>query len=89
MREFGIRRYGDSFYHHCLADSAVDAASWFAHSQTEMAGKDFQALVKDVSKAVTDESGLGGNPVVIFVRHGPITEGAKNAKDLKRTTPVK
>jgi len=89
MREFGVRRFGDNLYHHCLADSAADAASWFAHHQTGMADKDFQALVKDVSKAITDEFGIGGNPEVISVRHGAITEGAKNASDLKRTTSVR
>ena len=42
MREFGVRRYGDTLYHHCMADSAADAANWFAHFQTGIAGKDFQ-----------------------------------------------
>jgi len=54
-----------------------------------MAGKNFQALVKDVSKPITDESGMGGNPSVIMVRHGPVTEGAKNATDLKRTSALR
>jgi hypothetical protein len=76
MREFGVRRYGDVQYHHCLAATEADAASWFAHHQTGIAGKDFQALVKDVSKPVSDEQGAGANPVVIAVHHGPLTEGA-------------
>jgi len=50
MREFGVRRYGDTLYHHCMADSAADAANWFAHFQTGIEGKDFQALVKDVAR---------------------------------------
>jgi phosphohistidine swiveling domain-containing protein len=54
-----------------------------------MAGKNFQALVKDVSKPVTDESGMGGNPSVISVRHGPVTEGARNATDLQRTSALR
>lgn len=86
MREFGVRRYGDKLYHHCLADSEADAASWFSHSQAGMAGRNFQALVKDVSKPVTDEAGYGGNPAVILVRPGPPTPGAKEATDLKRTS---
>jgi hypothetical protein len=89
MREFGVRRYGDAVYHHCLAEAAADAAVWFAYAQPGMAGKNFQALVKDVSKPVTDESGMGGNPSVIVVRHGPVTEGAKNATDLKRTSALR
>jgi hypothetical protein len=89
MREFGVRRYGDAVYHHCLAETATDAAAWFAFARPGMAGKNFQALVKDVSKSVTDESGMGGNPSVIVVRHGPVTEGAKNATDLKRTSALR
>jgi hypothetical protein len=54
-----------------------------------MAGKNFQALVKDVSKPVTDESGMGGNPSVIMVRRGPVTEGARSATDLKRTSALR
>ena len=42
MREFGVRRYGDTLYHHCMADSAADAANWFAHFQTGIEGKDFR-----------------------------------------------
>src|SRR2546428_12580108 len=60
MREFGVRRYGDTLYHHCMADSAADAANWFAHFQTGIEGKDFQALVKDVARPVSDEAGIGG-----------------------------
>jgi hypothetical protein len=88
MREFGVRRYGDTLYHHCLADAASDAAGWFAHSHSEVAGKDFQALVKDLSKPVTDETGLGENPSVVAVRHGDRTEGSRNAKGLDRTSLV-
>ncbi len=50
MREFGVRRYGDTLYHHCMADSAADAANWFARFQTGVDGKDFQALVKNVER---------------------------------------
>ena len=57
MREFGVRRYGDTLYHHCMADSAADAANWFAHAQAGIAGKDFQALVKDVTTAVVRAEG--------------------------------
>jgi hypothetical protein len=89
MREFGVRRYGDSLYHHCLADSAADAANWFAHFQTGIEGKDVQALVKDVARPVSDEAGLGGNPEVVLVRRGPLTRGGEAATDLKRTSPVR
>lgn len=88
MREFGVRRYGDTLYHHCLANSAADAANWFAHSQAGIADKDFQALVKDVAEPLRDEEGRGGNPQVIVVRHGPLTEGGRSATDLKRTSPL-
>lgn len=86
MREFGVRRYGDTLYYHCMAANAADAADWFAHAQPGLAGHDFQALVKDVARPVNDEIGLGENPSVVLVRHGPLTEGAKNATDLKRTS---
>jgi hypothetical protein len=89
MREFGVRRYGDMLYHHCLAESAADAANWFAHFQTGIEGKDFQALVKDVAMPVTDEAGVGGNPQVVVVRHGPLTAGGKAASDLKRTSALR
>jgi hypothetical protein len=89
MREFGVRRYGDTVYHHCMAESAADAANWFAHTQAGFAGKDFQALVKDVALPVSDDGGLGGNPQVVVVRHGPLTEGGKSATDLKRTSPLR
>ncbi len=88
MREFGVRRYGDAQYHHCLAETEADAANWYAHSQAGMNGKDFQALVKDVSKPVTDESGIGGNPLVVVVRKGAATEGGNKAQDLKRTSAL-
>jgi hypothetical protein len=88
MKEFGVRRYGDTVYHHCLADAAADAAAWFAHTQPGLAGRDLQALVKDVGKPVTDEAGIGGNPSVILVRHGPLTVGASKATDLKRTSAL-
>lgn len=86
MREFGVRRYGDTLYYHCMAASALDAAHWFAHAQPGLAKSDFQALVKDVSQPVVDEIGLSANPSVIPVRHGALTEGARNATDLKRTS---
>jgi hypothetical protein len=89
MREFGVRRYGDTLYHHCMADSAADAANWFAHFQTGINGKDFQALVKDVARPVSDEAGIGGNPEVVVVRHGPLTPGGKAATDLKRTSSLR
>ena len=89
MREFGVRRYGDAVYHHCLAYGAADAAAWFAHTRPGMAGKNFLALVKDVSKPVTDEAGIGGNPTVIAIRHGPWTAGAREATDLKRTSALR
>jgi hypothetical protein len=89
MREFGVRRYGDTLYHHCMADSAADAANWFSHFQTGIEGKDFQALVKDVAKPVSDEAGVGGNPEVVVVRHGPLTPGGMAARDLKRTSALR
>jgi hypothetical protein len=89
MREFGVRRYGDTIYCHCLAATAADAAHWFAHAQPGLTKHDFQALVKDVSAPVVDEIGLGANPSVIAVRRGPMTEGAKDATDLKRTSRVR
>jgi hypothetical protein len=89
MREFGVRRYGDTLYHHCMAESAADAANWFSHFQSGIAGKDFQALVKDVARPVTDEAGIGGNPQVVVVRHGPLTNGGKAATDLRRTSAVR
>src|SRR2546428_787296 len=71
MREFGVRRYGDSLYHHCMADSAADAANWFAHFQTGIEGKDFQALVKDVARPVSDEAGIGGETQEVIIRPRP------------------
>ena len=89
MREFGVRRYGDTLYHHCMAESAADAASWFAHFQSGIAGRDFQALVKDVEKPLNDEAGIGANPEVIMVRHGPLTPGGMAAQDLNRTSSLR
>lgn len=89
MREFGVRRYGDSLYHHCLAESSADAANWFAHFQTGIEGRNFQALVKDVERPVSDEYGIGGNPEVVVVRRGPLTPGGMAAKDLNRTSPLR
>ena len=89
MREFGVRRYGDTLYHHCMAESPADAASWFSHFQSGIEGKDFQALVKDVARPVSDEAGIGGNPVVVVVRHGPLTAGGMAAMDLKRTSSLR
>jgi hypothetical protein len=89
MREFGVRRYGDTLYHHCMADSPTDAANWFAHFQTGVTGRSLQALVKDVERPVTEDYGIGGNPEVVVVRHGPLTVGAMAARDLNRTSPVR
>ena len=89
MREFGVRRYGDTLYHHCMAESAAAAANWFAHFQSGIEGKDFQALVKDVSRPVVDEAGIGGNPEVVVVRHGPLTADGQSARDLGRTSPTR
>jgi hypothetical protein len=72
-----------------MAGSAADAANWFAHFQTGISGRDFQALVKDVAKPVTDEVGIGGNPEVVVVRHGPLTPGGKAAIDLNRTSSLR
>jgi hypothetical protein len=88
MQEFGVRRYGDTLYHHCLAERPADAARWFAHNRAGMSGKDFQAIVKDLNKPVSDETGRGENPVVVAVRHGPPTDGSRNATDLKRTSAI-
>jgi hypothetical protein len=88
MREFGVRRYGDSLYHHCKAESAADAANWFAHFQSGIEGKDFQALVKDVALPLRDETGINANPQVVVVRHGPLTPGGKAAVDLARTSAL-
>jgi hypothetical protein len=88
MQEFAVRRYGDTIYHHCLAEGPVDAAHWFAHAQEGIADKNFQALVKDLSKPVSDETGRGDNPSVVVVHHGPPTEGSRTVTDLKRTSPV-
>src|SRR3989475_12896368 len=89
MREFGVRRYGDTLYHHCMADSAADAANWFAHFQTGIEGKDFQALVKDVARPVSDEAGIGGEPPGVVVRHGPLTPGGQGGVDLERTSSLR
>jgi hypothetical protein len=89
MREFGVRRYGDTVYHHCMAESAEDAANWFAHAQEGIGDKDFQALVKDVALPESDENQPGGNPRVILVRRGPLSEGGRSATDLKRTSPLR
>jgi hypothetical protein len=72
-----------------MADSAADAASWFSHFQSGIEGKDFQALVKDVARPVTDEAGIGGNPEVVIIRHGPLTSGGMAARDLKRTSSLR
>lgn len=88
MREYGVRRYGDLFYQHCLAESAADAASWFAHSQAGVADKDFQALVKDVTRPVNELTGPGANPEVIHVRRGPLAKTAISATSLNRTSPL-
>lgn len=89
MREFGVRRYGDKQYQHCMAETAADAANWYAHSQAGLARKNFQALVKDVSRPVVDESGFGDNPAVVRVRPSPLSEGANKATDLKRSSATR
>ena len=89
MREFGGRRYGDTLYYHCMAANEADAARWFAHSQPGLASHDFQALVKDVSRPVADEIGLGENPSVISVRRSDRGDGAGSATDLKRTSHLR
>src|SRR2546428_5019058 len=89
MREFGVRRYGDTLYHHCMADSAADAANWFAHFQTGIEGKDFQALVKDVARPVSDEAGIGGDPEGGVGRPAPPPPGGQAGGDLKRTRPLR
>jgi hypothetical protein len=88
MREYGVRRYGDLVYHHCMAESRADAASWFAHAQAGIADKNFQALVKDVSQPFSEKAGPEANPQIVVIRHGPLTEGAKSATDLKRTSAL-
>src|SRR5258708_38759303 len=88
MREVGVRRYGGTLYHHCMANSAADAANWFAHAHTGIAGKDFQALVKDVTVPVSDEAGRGGNPQVVLVRPGPLTGGGERGTDPTRPHPL-
>ncbi|GAC1347565.1 MAG: hypothetical protein NVSMB23_27070 [Myxococcales bacterium] len=89
MREFGVRRYGDSLYHHCLAESPAEAASWFAHAQAGLAKKSFQALVKEVDRPVTDEAGVGGNPAVVMVRRGDPQQSSRTAQDLRRTSALR
>ncbi len=85
MREFGVRRYGDLMYQHCLAETAADAASWFAHA-FGIAKKSFQALVKDVSQPFR-ELGADSNPQVVKVHAG--TPGAPNVTPLNRTSPLR
>ena len=93
MREFGVRRYGDTSYRHCLADSPAAAANWFAHKQDNVKGKDFQALVLDLAlpleAADPHKGGGGGNPQTVFVKHGPLTDAGKSAVDLDRTSPLR
>src|SRR2546426_10202129 len=85
MREFGVRRYGDTLYHHCMADSAADAANWFAHFQTGIEGKDFQALVKDVARPVSDEAGIGGEPAGGGLCAPPRPPAVRGARRTERT----
>jgi len=42
-----------------------------------------------VARPVSDEAGIGGNPEVVVVRHGPLTPGGRVATDLKRTSSVR
>ena len=93
MREFGVRRYGDTSYRHCLADSPAAAANWFAHAQENVKDKDFQALVLDVTApavaADPRKGGRDGNPQTVFVRHGPLTDAGRGAVNLDRTSPLR
>ena len=50
MKEFGVRRYGDTLYYHCMAADAADAAAWFALAQPGLAGHDFQALSRTLPR---------------------------------------
>jgi hypothetical protein len=88
MREFGVRRYGDTNYRHCMAESATAAANWFAHAEAGIADKDFQALVMDPVLPIEGVGARGDNPQTIYVRHGPLTESGRNATDLNRRTPL-
>jgi hypothetical protein len=72
-----------------MAESATDAASWFAHAQPGLAAKDFSALVIDVAVPLNESLGPLANPQMVPVRHGPLTEGAKRAVDLKRTSRLR
>jgi hypothetical protein len=72
-----------------MAESAADAADWFAHAQGGLAGKNFQALVKDVAVPVNDGIGPEANPQVVAVRHGPPTAGGSGAVDLHRTSGMR
>ena len=90
MKEFGVRRYGDVTYRHCLADSPQAAANWFAHAVDGIEDKDFQALVLDIALPKVGVDGAAGeNPQVLYVRHGPLTADGRNATDLGRTSPLR
>lgn len=86
MREYGVRRYGDVVYRHCMAESAEAAAHWFAHIEPGIADKNFQALVLDVALPLSEAAGAA-NPQVVHVRHAP--KGESSAVDLKRTSALR
>jgi hypothetical protein len=86
MREYGVRRYGDVVYRHCMAESAEAAAQWFAHVEPGIADKNFQALVLDVALPLSEAPGAA-NPQVVHVRHAP--KGESSAVDLKRTSALR
>jgi len=86
MREYGVRRYGDVVYRHCMAESAEAAAHWFAHVEPGIADKNFQALVLDVALPLSESAGAA-NPQVVHVRHAP--KGESSAVDLKRTSALR
>lgn len=86
MREYGVRRYGDVVYRHCMAESPEAAAQWFANIEPGISGKNFQALVLDVALPLSGAEGAMANPQVVHVRHGPMSENS--AVDLKRTSAL-
>jgi hypothetical protein len=89
MREYGVRRYGDVNYRHCMAESPAAAANWFAHAEAGVADKDFQALVMDPVLPIEGIGARGDNPQTVYVRRGPLTESGRNATDLKRTSALR
>jgi len=86
MREYGVRRYGDVVYRHCMAESAEAAAQWFAHVEPGISAKNFQALVLDVASPLSDAPGAP-NPQIVHVRHAPKSDDG--VVDLKRTSALR